>query len=74
MSIKNNLLELIGELPSTVKLVAVSKFISNEAIMEHIMPARETLQRAGLRNLQERQLNFRPISGGILSDICRRTR
>ena len=34
MSIKNNLLEIIGELPSTVKLVAVSKFISNEAIME----------------------------------------
>ncbi|NTV19558.1 MAG: YggS family pyridoxal phosphate-dependent enzyme [Bacteroidales bacterium] len=34
MSIKNNLLEITGELPSTVKLVAVSKFISNEAIME----------------------------------------
>ena len=34
MSVKNNLLEIIGELPSTVKLVAVSKFISNEAIME----------------------------------------
>ena len=34
MSIKSNLSQIIGELPSTVKLVAVSKFISNEAIIE----------------------------------------
>ncbi len=34
MSIKNNLLEIIGELPSTVKLVAVSKNHPAEAVME----------------------------------------
>lgn len=34
MSIKENIEIIKRELPSTVKLVAVSKFISNEAIME----------------------------------------
>lgn len=34
MSVENNITELIKELPSTVKLVAVSKFMPNELIME----------------------------------------
>jgi len=34
MSVENNIIELIKELPSTVKLVAVSKFMPNELIME----------------------------------------
>ena len=34
MSVENNITELRKELPSTVKLVAVSKFMPNELIME----------------------------------------
>lgn len=34
MSVEKNITELIKELPSTVKLVAVSKFMPNELIME----------------------------------------
>lgn len=34
MSAGNNILELLKELPSTVKLVAVSKFMPNELILE----------------------------------------
>ncbi len=34
MSVENNITELIKELPSTVKLVAVSKFMPDELIME----------------------------------------
>lgn len=74
MDIQANLKEVIAELPTNVRLVAVSKFHPAEAIEAAYSAGQRILAKAKNKSYPASMNNYRKILNGILSDTYKPTK
>ena len=74
MDIQANLKEVIAELPTNVRLVAVSKFHPAELSKLHIRQVNAFLAKAKNKSYPASMNNYRKILNGILSDTYKPTK
>lgn len=74
MDIQTNIKEILTELPSGVRLVAVSKFHPNECIEAAYQAGQRIFGESKVQELTENTRHCLKTSNGISSVICKPTR
>ena len=70
MRVKDNIDKLRETVPANVKIVAVSKFHSNDEILEAYSDGQLLFGESRVQELTEKHRHFPKISSGILWAVC----